>query len=227
MNVRLISICILGTIWSSILFPQHAQARQKDKVTVEEDTVAFFRGLSVSADVVGLAQLTFGDYGQYEGALRVNIKDKYFPIVEIGYGKADTEDVATKNIYKSKAPYLRGGIDFNMMRNKHDINRIYVGMRYAYSSFTFDVEHPDLTDPVWGDKAQYGAKDVDAWQHWAELVAGIDAKIFGPFRLGWSVRYKRRIARKENDFGAPWYVPGYGKGGNSRLGGTFNIILEI
>ena len=45
--------------------------------------------------------------------------------------------------------------------------------------------------------------------------------------MGWSVRYKRRIAHKEGDIGKAWYVPGFGKQGSSRLGGTFNIGYEF
>lgn len=55
---------------------------------VKKDTIPLFRGLAVSGDLVGIAQLAFGDYGQYEVALRVNLKDKYFPIIELGYGKS-------------------------------------------------------------------------------------------------------------------------------------------
>jgi hypothetical protein len=46
-------------------------------------------------------------------------------------------------------------------------------------------------------------------------------------RMGWSVRYKRRLFHTHGDIGEAWYVPGYGKGGNSRLGGEFNITLEL
>ena len=29
------------------------------------------------------------------------------------------------------------------------------------------------------------------------------------------------------DIGNTWYVPGYGKQGSSRIGGSFNIIFEL
>ena len=71
------------------------------------------------------------------------------------------------------------------------------------------------------------AKGMKANYHWMEAVFGVDAKIAGPLRLGWSVRYRRRIAHDDGNIGKTWYVPGYGKQGGSRLGGTFNIIFEI
>ena len=70
-----------------------AQSVEKKIVELENKTIPFFNGLAVSADLVGVAQMAFGDYGQYEAGLRVNLKNKYFPVFELGYGKADGEDV--------------------------------------------------------------------------------------------------------------------------------------
>ena len=54
-----------------------------------------------------------------------------------------------------------------------------------------------------------------------------DAKIFGPLHLGWSVRYKQRLAHsEEGDFGKVWYVPGFGTY-ETNLGATFNVIIDI
>lgn len=204
-----------------------ATAQQKKRMVAEPDTIPLFRGVAVSADLAGIAQLALSDYGQYEAALRVNLRDKYFPVIELGMGKADANDVATNLTYKSSAPYGRIGVDFNVMKNKHDINRVYVGGRYAFSSFDFDVSSPGITDPVWGDVVEYNHEGNKATWHWMEFVAGIDAKIWKMVRLGWSVRYKRRLSNKDPEIGKPWYVPGYGKEGGSRIGASFNLIFEL
>lgn len=204
-----------------------AQSVEKKIVELENKTIPFFNGLAVSADLVGVAQMAFGDYGQYEAGLRVNLKNKYFPVFELGYGKADGEDVATKLTYKTKAPYGRVGLDFNLMKNKYDVNRLYGGFRYAYTNYKFDLFSPGVTDPVWGEKAEFKAQDVACNYHWVEFVFGVDAKIWGPVRLGWTARYKRRIAHNDGTVGNTWYVPGYGIEGNARLGGTFNVIFEL
>lgn len=230
MRRNAISLSISRTIAISLLLmaPVLATAQSKKEIIAQqEDSIPFFRGFAVSLDAVGLVQMAFGSYGQYEGAFHVNLKDKYFPIVELGYGKANAEDDATHLTYRTKAPYGRLGCDFNLMKNKHDINRVYIGFRYAFTSFKFDVSSPGVTDPVWGEKCEYGANGVKAYYHWAELVAGVDAKVWKNFRLGWSVRYKRRLFHNDGYLGNTWYVPGYGKQGNLRLGGTFNIIMEF
>ena len=199
----------------------------KLRVAEPVDSVAFLRGFAVSVDLVGPIQKMVSDYGQFEGAFRVNLRDKYFPIIEAGIGKASHNDAVTKISYSSSAPYFRIGIDFNLMKMKHDVNRIYGGVRYGFSSFKYDISHPGVTDPKWGGTAVFEAQDVSCNYHWAEIVAGVDSKIWGPFHLGWSVRYRRRIAHDDGPLDNVWYVPGYGKAGSTRLGGTFNVIIDI
>lgn len=216
-----ISIIIAATATAAPAQGRKQAARQ------EADTVALFRGIAVSADMVGLVQLAVSDYGQLEAAMRINLKDRYFPVFELGYGKADASDVGTRLSYKTSAPYFKAGLDFNLMRNKHDAYRVYGGFRYACTFYKFDVSADGMQDPVWGDDVPFAASGVKANYHWVEGVFGVDAKLFGPVRLGWSVRYRKRIAHDDGTLGNTWYVPGYGKQGGTRLGGTFNIIFEI
>jgi hypothetical protein len=201
--------------------------QEKLRLKQIDDSIPLYRGVQVKFDLVGLVQQVVSDYGQYEAGVRVNLKDKYFPVVELGLGKADHHEITTGTYYKSSAPYGKVGIDFNILRNKHDIYRMYLGARYAYTSFKFDVDHPDMVDPVWGGQTPYSYHDVKASYHWIELLASVDAKIYGPLHLGWSARYKRRISHDEGALGNVWYVPGFGKQGATRLTGTFDIILEF
>lgn len=229
MQQKLISSYTLALASSLALLtssPVHAQSSQK-KMVEQPDTIPLFRGLAVSIDAFGLGQTLLSDYGQYEAALRINLKDKYFPIVELGLGTADAKDEGTNLHYKTNAPYGRIGMDWNLMKNKHDSNRLYGGFRYGFTAYKYDLSGPDMTDPVWGGTAPYGADGVSCSYHWLEGVFGIDVKIWGPIRMGWSVRYKRRIAHNDGDLGNAWYVPGFGKQGSSRFGGTFNITYEL
>lgn len=218
-----------ATIISLLLcFSFSVSAQQKKMVTVaEEDTIPLFRGIAISADLVGIGMMTLYDYGTYEAALRINLKDKYFPVVEVGIGKADADDDVTRLVYKTTAPFGRIGLDLNFLKNKHDDYRVYGGLRYAFTSFKYDLQAPTLTDPVWGGFVPYGGKDLSSSCHWTEFNVGIDAKIWGPLRLGWNYRYKRRIQKKKTDMGHVWYIPGYGKDGAACMVAQFNVIFEI
>lgn len=195
--------------------------------SIQKDSIPLFRGFAVSFDVVGAAMKMLSDYGQYEGALRVNLHDEWFPIVEAGIGKATHDDEVTRVYYSTSAPYFKIGIDKNMLKDKHGPNRLYVGLRYGFTSYKVDIARPDFVDPYWKWDAGYGIKDAACKYHWAEIVVGVDAKIFGPLHLGWSVRYKQRLAHNDGIIGKTWYVPGYGTWDSSKLGATFNVIIDI
>ena len=213
-------LCILAVI------PADAQNRRKD-TEVTKDTVALFRGFSVSADLVGPVMMAVGDYGQYEAALHLNLKDKYFPVFELGYGRADHTEETTQLSYKTSAPYVRIGADFNVLKNKHDIYRLFVGVRYAFTSFKYDLSSPGVNDPVWGGVTAYEATDVKCNYHWLEAGLGVDVKLAGPLHLGWSLRYKQRLSADEGTLGKAWYVPGFGETGTSAFGALFNVAIDI
>jgi len=195
---------------------------------LERDSVPMFRGFAVSFDLLGAAQMQLSDYGQYEGAFRLNLHDQYFPIVEVGLGRANHEDDEVTGVtYKTSAPYFRIGADVNLMKNKHSVNRIYGGLRYGYTSYKVDISRPSFADPVWQWNTFYNVEGESCSQHWAEVVFGIDAQVLGPLHLGWSVRYKRRLAHDDGIIGKTWYVPGYGIQNSTRLGATFNVIIDI
>ncbi len=222
-----ISVYILSIVISltMLLAPIEAQAQKREKQ--EKDSVAFFRGFAVSVDLVGLFQKVFSSYGQYEAALRINLKDRYFPIVEVGLGSTDHTSDVTSTTYKTSAPYFKVGADFNILKNKHDFYRVYAGLRYALTFFNYDVNNLDFSDPVWQETVSYDFTKIKCSYQWVEIVVGVDAKIWGPFHLGWSLRYKNRVFHKDGDLDNPWYVPGWGTRGNNKIGGTFNIGIDI
>lgn len=225
---RNIFIFISGIAISLLLLSVPLTAAAQDKVQPPTDKdVPLFNGLAVSVDLVGPVQMMIGDYGQYEAALRINLRDKYFPVVELGIGRSDYEDDVTQISYKTSAPYAKIGIDFNLLKNKHDIYRLYAGLRYAFTSFEYDLSHPGVSDPVWGNTAEYSVAGVKCSYHWTEALIGVDAKIWGPLHLGWSLRYRSRISYNDGSLGNSWYVPGFGKSGSSAIGGTFNVAIDI
>lgn len=195
---------------------------------LERDTVPLLRGFSVGFDVVGLAQLQLSDYGQYEGAVRLNLHDQYFPTVEVGLGRATHVPDETSVIgYKTSAPYFRVGADVNIMKKKHTGNRVYAGLRYGFTSYKVDIYAESLVDPVWQQPVSYGVAGESCRQHWAEVLFGLEAKVAGPLHLGWSVRLKRRLFHNDGLTEKTWYVPGFGTQGTTRLGAAFYVTVDI
>ena len=229
MTPRAAIFCFISSLAISLSLSLPTMARPQSLPADEEapDSVPLFNGFAVGVDLAGLVQYAISDYGQWEGSLRLNLRDRYFPIVELGIGKASHDDEVTRINYRSSSPYFRLGMDLNMMKNKHDDYRIYVGARYGFTFFKYDFSIPDLEDPGWGGVNEWGVSGVKCNCHWAELVAGVDAKIWGPVHLGWTARYRKRLSLSSGENGDPWYIPGYGKSDGSSLGFVFVLSLDI
>lgn len=201
---------------------------QNNKITNPADTLPLLKGMQISVDIAGPIIMQLSDYGEYEAALRLNLKNKYFPIFELGYGMAEhLNDEVTGISYETSAPYFRIGCDLNLLKNKNSENHFYGGIRYAFTTYKVDMSRNEMQDPVWGNMASFNIEGESCNQHWIEVVFGIDSKIWGPLHLGWNVRYKRRIAHKDSSAGNTWYIPGFGKYGDTRLGANFNVTIDI
>lgn len=213
---------------SALLLAAAMAAHAQGKLfAIKKDSVPVLNGFAVSVNVAGPVILALSDYGEYEAAVRLNLHDQYFPTVEVGYGKAEHDDEVTGLYYKTQAPFFRIGCDLNLLKNKHSANRLYAGLRYAFTSYKVDMARPTFEDPVWQWDTGFSISGMDCNQHWMEVVFGLDSKIWGPFHLGWSVKYKLRLAHNDGTAGNTWYVPGYGKYGDTRIGANFNVIIDI
>lgn len=192
-----------------------------------QKSVPLFAGASLSGDLAGLVMALATSYGQFEAAARLNFKERYFPTFEMGWGLSDKTDDVTRQHFKTNAPYFRIGCDYNVANDKLSGNRIFVGLRYAFTTFNYDLEGPAMSDPVWGGSLPYDFKGLNSRAQWGEVVFGLEAKIWKIFHLGWSFRYRKRFSQKATPAGQAWYIPGYGKNDGSAWGGTFNLIFDI
>ena len=220
-STRIFSLLLLLIVSATT----HAQSKM---FRMEKDSIPLFRGFAVSFDLVGPMMMALSDHGEIEGALRINLHDQWFPVFELGLGRANHEkDEVTNITYRTTAPYFRIGVDWNILRRKHQDYRMFAGFRYCFTAYKVDIIRENLPDPVWQSMAGFGVDGLACTMHWLEIVLGIDAKIYGPFHLGWDVRYKRRLFSKEGDIDNTWYVPGFGIFDRDNITADFNIIIDI
>lgn len=192
-----------------------------------EEKIYFISGFSVSADVVGLVMKVAGStFSQLEIAGRLNIREKVFPIFELGLAEGNRVGNSKDNIFHTSAPYFRVGFDVNANK-KRKSNRLMAGFRFGYSSFEYDFTGPSIQDPVWGETIPVDMKDIKASAMWGEACLGFETKIWSFLRLGWNARYKFRFSQKHYEYGQPWYIPGFGPNGSNCWGGTVNIIFDF
>ncbi len=215
----------------------NAQIVDKDSTNVPrkyvelEDSkpkLLLFQGFTVSADVFGPIQFVMSDYGCIEGAIRLNLKNTYFPIFEAGIGSYESTDTNTEITYSTTAPYARIGFDMNLLKNKFQENRLFVGVRFGISNYNYDYSGIPMKDPVWEGSSTLDLSDVNATSYWGELVFGVQVKVWSNFHMGWSVRLKKDFSTTDNQYSKPHFIPGYGTTtGGSTWGGTYSLIFDV
>ena len=223
-------IIVLLTL-SNLLEPLTANAQEKKVLTKEEwAQTPLYQGVMVGVDVSGLATKALGsDMFSTEASVQLNLKNRFFPIVELGYGSIETTHEETDIFYKTSAPYFRIGMDYNVFYQKPYLPGYFtVGLRYGHSSFKYDIQAPDLTDPNWGHtEVPFAYEGVKSNASWLELVLGLKTQVYKNFYMGFSVRYRSRLSIAKNEHSEPYYVPGFGKNGSSNIGITYNIYYKL
>jgi hypothetical protein len=133
-----------------------AQKKDKNKDKDNKTTkiiTPLYNGLYVGVDLYGPgASLLGSDFFSTEVQASVNLKNRYMPALEIGYGKTDTWNENGIH-YKNSAPYIRIGADYNFRWKKVDYDDVlYMGLRYGFTSFKYDVAMAAIPIPFMVEK---------------------------------------------------------------------------
>lgn len=191
-------------------------------------TLPLWAGISVSGNLAGAFLHTFTSAGTYEAAVRLNLRNKYFPILELGLGAANQTSETTQLHYTTRAPFGRIGMDYNLKRDKRSKNRVFVGVRYGFSAFNYDLEGMPIQDTHWQTTSPFHFNSINDNVHWGEFVFGLETPIWKFIHLGWSVRYQVRLYEHNTEIGRAWHVPGFGRNAESNhFSGTFQLIFDL
>jgi hypothetical protein len=198
-------------------------ARKASKDTLN---IPLYNGVYLGADLYGPGSKLFGSKSyNYEVSADVNLRNRFFPVIELGYGKTDY----TKNsiTYKSAAPYIRVGLNYKMKYRSKTENHLFLGFRYGFSHFKYSVTSNGITDGIWNTTVPLNASDINATGQWYELLAGIRVQLFHNLMAGWTLRYKTRISVTKNDAADAWYIPGFGENKQSNFGVTYSLFYKL
>ena len=163
--------------------------------------------IDVEEELFGLLSKAMGsDITTTEIGVEANLMNRFFPVVELGYGGMDTTADETDIHFKTSAPFFRIGMDYNVFYKKPHLPGYFtMGLRYGFSSFDYDVQSPDLVDPNWGHTSvPVVYEGVKSKVGWAELVLGLKANVFKSFYMGFNVRYRSRLSMTKNENSENW-----------------------
>lgn len=203
-----------------------------DSTAVAGEKKKMIYPLLQSVDVgVNLWEPLMRIFGQHYGLFDVwgelSLHNRYKVNLEIGLGSCNDTPDGQNFTYKSKpAPYFKIGGGYNIFYNSNPDYQFNVGLRYGYSSFSYEVTNVTVDEGYWNSPSQVSIPSQSGSAGYLELVAGVKVKIAGPISLGWNLRYHTILHESGGKYGKPMYIPGYGKRGNS-ITGTFSVIYTL
>lgn len=219
----IICLSLFGVFTTVPVFSQ-----EKNNDAPKDSTVRFWQGLLVEMDVVPLLETALNNPQSYrlEGHAQLNIRNKYFPVVELGV--AGIEKTGAGNIvFNTNGAFGRIGLDIPAMKPKDLTKRwenfALVGIRLGMSHFGYSYSHFDFEDAYWGGSTQVDATELNATKFWFELTGGIRVNVLKNIYMGWNVRNRHILNKSKSGGIAPYYIPGYGAEEGSRWGMNYTV----
>jgi hypothetical protein len=205
---------------------QEKTVAKKDSIVPKKERY----GLRVGIDVYRLSRSFYEkNYKGLELTGDYRLTRKHFLAAEIGNENITVNDDRLN--FTTKGSYIKGGFDFNTYENWGNMeNMIYIGLRYGVSSFSQTLNSYKIynTNAYFGEVPVItaGNKFDGLSAQWIEVVAGIKAKVFNNFFVGFSVRLNRLVSQKLPDNFDNLYIPGFNKTYNGSFGAGFNYTVS-
>jgi hypothetical protein len=190
----------------------HAQTAARD--------TAYTNGLRIGFDLSRIANYYITDRKNrsYEVSADFRFR-KLFYVAEAGI--ATIQKTRPEYAFQSNGYYGRLGIDRNMLKGGNDV--LFFGARYGLSVFNFQSDYYVAPDAYWGDlRSSYPKETFSA--HWLEGVAGLKGNVWRNFYLGFTTRFKLRMALSGNKDVGAITIPGFGDA-STRTAFGFNYYV--
>ena len=235
--IKLLLLAV-GFVFSS--YQSSAQEVEQDSLEAT-DPYGLRVGIDLSRPAITLLN---EDYTGIELVGDFRIRDRLYIAAEIGNEEKNQDEIlgdpdmgpsSSIYSYSTSGSYIKAGVNYNTYQNWYGMNNvIYVGGRYAFSTFSHTLnnfsyynsnrywEPSSLTN---SDQASQEFSGLNA--SWIEMVIGVNAELFGNFYMGISTRLGYRITNKESDDFPNLWIPGFNKvTDGSNFGFSFNYTLS-
>lgn len=146
----------------------------------------------------------------------------------------DNRNVIDLYSFESNGSYAKVGVDINTYDNWYGMNNsIYLGARYAFSTFSKDLNEYRIyeSNRYWNPDgfapgASFPRELSGLNASWLEMLAGVKAELFANIFMGISVRLGFLLSRKESDVMPHIWIPGFNRvNTDSSFGANFNYTL--
>lgn len=196
----------------------------------EKDIIKYplFHEVTVGLNVWDPVMRIMGQkYGVAEAWAELSLHNRYKPIIEVGLGTANATPDDGNYTYKSPlVPYFRIGMNYNFLFKKKPDYQFYAGLRYGFSTFSYELNNVTMAPGYWNEPTVFDIPSQNATVGYLELTCGLKVRIYKNFYMGWALRYHSILHETKNEYGEPWYIPGYGSR-ESSISGAFSLMYTI
>jgi len=209
--------------WMVASFATATAAEVKKEVPVK---IPLYQGVQIGLDILSPARLLYSDSWGAGIKADVNLKNKYFPTLEVGFAKVDK---ASENLIRctSSGQYFKAGLNIPLSLNGEKAeNLFFTGAHYGFSAFSYDLNNLSYYGNYWGSSVS-SFQNEKAVVGWIELVAGVRVKIIGPVSLGWTAQYKSTLHISNGKNSIPPFIPGYGSNVKPNAGMVFHLYYKL
>lgn len=213
-------------VWA-LLFCCALTISAADKKKVVEVEIPTYQGINLGLELgkpmLGLLSANKG----YSLKADVNLKNTWFPTLEIGYGSYDKTAESGMRCLAS-GNYLKIGTNkaLTYLGDKAE-NLFYAGAHYGFTSFRYTLDNLAWYDNYWGDNALTTISNQRGIVGWLELTVGVRVQVYGPFALGWSGQYKSTLHVSGGATSDPAYIPGYGENLKPMAGLALHLYYKL
>ena len=186
-------------------------AREETRAKVKNDSVPVYQGVSLKLDLampVIEAARSAGKIQDYEMAINVRLKNRFYPTLELGYALAKCGADGAQ--HKGHGGFARVGMDLAIVKKGATENNMLVGLRFGGAYQNYDLTNVRLQTDYWLSNPIdfYNQTRFDCW---GELVAGCQVYLWKGLHMGWYGRIKLLMTRSVAEGNVlPYYVPGLG-----------------
>ncbi len=216
-TLRYIFVLILGS-WFWALNAQE----QPDSVSKPKKEI--YKGLQLKLDIgspiLEIARSS-AKVQTYEMGLNINLLQRYFPTVELGYAQAN--QTLTAGTFNGKGGFARVGLDLSVLKKqKESPHKLLLGLRVGTAVQDYTMTDLTLHDTYWQTTPTTTIHNLRC-DVWGEIVAGIQVQVYKDFYMGLAARLKVLFTRGKEGQPTAYYIPGYGYKDDMNFG--FNYYL--
>ncbi len=230
MKRKQIYIFIFSLFSINFIVGQEIENKKTDSTTVKKKLINIDK-LSIGIDLYNPIYSSINDDDlSYELITSLRIIEDFSIASEIGSLDRYIED---ENVnFTSTGEYIKFGFDYNLFNNWIGMdNSIYLGMRFATSSFNNKIDSYTLRNPdsYWSNNVTSDYETInhsDQNANWIELLVGIKVETIKNIYLGINLRLNRLLSNTSPNNFNNLYIPGFNKvTDDNSWGSGFNYTL--